>query len=94
MFIEFAWQGFGSRGGYKASVTSLRSCEKIPTYPVETPLLAKAKHISNGGNSSVRRAENYWQEQLQPERGARMCERISSADTEVSEEEEEVLLVL
>jgi len=44
----FAWQGFGSGGGI--GVASVRSCEKLPPYLIEStpagskmdPLLAKA----------------------------------------------------
>ncbi|GAB0204350.1 epimerase family protein SDR39U1 [Grus japonensis] len=56
---------------------------------IDSPL-AKAEPISNGGSASVitylRRGKKH-QEQLQPERGVRRCERNNSADTQVSEEE-------
>ncbi|GAB0184702.1 AN1-type zinc finger protein 5-like [Grus japonensis] len=58
--------------------------------------LAKAEPNSDGGSVSgiteLRRGEkknktkNTHQEELQPERGARTCERNNSADTKVSEE--------
>ncbi|GAB0207995.1 acid sphingomyelinase-like phosphodiesterase 3b [Grus japonensis] len=50
--------------------------------------LAKAEPISDSGSASVityLRRENEHQEQLQPERGVRICERNNSADTKVSE---------
>ncbi|GAB0188514.1 acid sphingomyelinase-like phosphodiesterase 3b [Grus japonensis] len=53
------------------------------------PPLAKAEPISDGGSASgikeLRRGKKLlWQ--LQPERGVRICERNSSADTKVSAE--------
>ncbi|GAB0181460.1 acid sphingomyelinase-like phosphodiesterase 3b [Grus japonensis] len=56
------------------------------------PLLAKAEPINNGGSTSriteLRRGKKVvqHQEQLQPERGVRRCERNNSADTKVSAE--------
>ncbi|GAB0193217.1 epimerase family protein SDR39U1 [Grus japonensis] len=55
------------------------------------PLLAKAEPISDGDSASgilyfKKRGENKHQEQLQAERGVRMCERNNSADTKVSTE--------
>ncbi|GAB0209503.1 AN1-type zinc finger protein 5-like [Grus japonensis] len=59
------------------------------------PSLAKAKSNSNGGSASVitylRRRKKTpnkknHQEQLQPERGVRICERNNYVDTKVSEE--------
>ncbi|GAB0186196.1 E3 ubiquitin-protein ligase MARCHF3 [Grus japonensis] len=53
------------------------------------PLLAKAKPISDGGSASgvtELRRKKPAQQQLQLERGVRVCERNNSADTKVSEE--------
>ncbi|GAB0195028.1 acid sphingomyelinase-like phosphodiesterase 3b [Grus japonensis] len=54
------------------------------------PLLAKAEPISDGGSTSgiteLRRGEKTHQEQLQPERGVKICGRNNSADTKVSAE--------
>ncbi|GAB0179970.1 acid sphingomyelinase-like phosphodiesterase 3b [Grus japonensis] len=56
------------------------------------PPLTKAKPISDGGSTSgitelrSRGEPVQHQEQLQPERRVRICERNTSADTKVSEE--------
>ncbi|KAJ7416106.1 hypothetical protein WISP_73980 [Willisornis vidua] len=73
------------------------SCEKLAGSSsqsggskVDLPL-AKAKPISGGGSTSgiteLRRGKVTVQEQLQWDRGVRICERNSSADTKVSGEE-------
>ncbi|GAB0187950.1 epimerase family protein SDR39U1 [Grus japonensis] len=53
------------------------------------PLMAKAEPISDGGSTSgiteLRRGEKK-QEELQPERGVRRCDRNNSAGTKVSAE--------
>ncbi|GAB0183170.1 acid sphingomyelinase-like phosphodiesterase 3b [Grus japonensis] len=54
-------------------------------------LLARTKPISNGGSvcgitKLGREKKPKDQQQLQPERGVRRCERNNSADTKVSEE--------
>ncbi|GAB0205539.1 acid sphingomyelinase-like phosphodiesterase 3b [Grus japonensis] len=63
----------------------------MPVGSKTDPLLAKAELISDSGSASgipyLRRGGKKHQEQLQPERGARRCERNSPADTQVSEGE-------
>ncbi|GAB0176111.1 acid sphingomyelinase-like phosphodiesterase 3b [Grus japonensis] len=65
----------------------------MPASSKMDPLLAKAEPISHGGSASgiteLRRGGKtpvQHQEQLQPERGMRGCERNISADNKVSEE--------
>ncbi|GAB0180072.1 cAMP-dependent protein kinase inhibitor alpha [Grus japonensis] len=64
----------------------------MPASSKMDPLLAKAEIISDGGGTSriteLRRGKTpaQHQEQLQPERGVRICERNNSADTQVTEE--------
>ncbi|GAB0181320.1 hypothetical protein GRJ2_000597300 [Grus japonensis] len=62
----------------------------MPAGSKTDPTLAKAKPISDGGSASgviqLRRGKKH-QEQLQPEKGVRTCERNNSSDTKVSEEE-------
>ncbi|GAB0206480.1 hypothetical protein GRJ2_003113600 [Grus japonensis] len=61
----------------------------MPASSKTDPPLAKAEPISDNGSASVitylRRGKKH-QEQLQPERGMRICEKNNSADTKVSEE--------
>ncbi|GAB0187143.1 hypothetical protein GRJ2_001179600 [Grus japonensis] len=62
----------------------------MPAGSKTDPLLAKAEPISDGSSISdnkyvIIKGKKH-QEQLQPERGARICERNSSADTKVGEE--------
>ncbi|GAB0180481.1 hypothetical protein GRJ2_000513400 [Grus japonensis] len=61
----------------------------MPASSKMDPPLAKAKPISDGGSASgitwLRRGKNH-QEQLQPARGVRRCERNNPADTKVSAE--------
>jgi len=95
--IGFARQGFRSRGA--TGVTSVGSCQKLPpclTEPMpassKTDLtLAKAEAISDGASTSVvtnlRRKKTLRNDNLQQERGVRICERNNSADTKVSEAE-------
>ncbi|GAB0183117.1 hypothetical protein GRJ2_000777000 [Grus japonensis] len=63
----------------------------MPAGTKTDPLLAKAEPISDSGSASgiteLRvKQTNTWQQQLQPERGVRRCERNNSADTKVSAE--------
>ncbi|GAB0207243.1 EH domain-containing protein 4 [Grus japonensis] len=63
----------------------------MPASSKTDPPLAKAEPISDGGSASVitylrRKEKKQHQEQLQPERGVRRCERNNSADTKVSAE--------
>ena len=63
----------------------------MPAGSKTDPLLAKAEPISDGGSASgitgLRRGEKTAvEQQLQPERGVRICERNNSADTKVREE--------
>jgi len=58
----------------------------MPASSKTDPLLAKADPISNGGSASgitYRRGKKPAQQQLQPERGVRICERNSPEDTKV-----------
>ncbi|GAB0182692.1 junction-mediating and -regulatory protein-like [Grus japonensis] len=64
----------------------------MPASSKMDPPLAKAEPISDGGSASglteLRRGKKpaQHQEQLQPERGMRRCERNNFADTKVSED--------
>ncbi|GAB0181647.1 junction-mediating and -regulatory protein-like [Grus japonensis] len=61
----------------------------MPASSKMDPLLAKAEPISDDGSASgimyLRRGKKH-QEQFQPERGVRRCERNSPADTKISAE--------
>jgi len=79
-------------------MASVRRCKMLPLCLIEPmpasskthPPLAKAEFISKGGSASgityLRRGKKTPSPQLRLERGLKICERNSSADTKVSEE--------
>ncbi|KAJ7405957.1 protein pxr1-like [Pitangus sulphuratus] len=95
------WQQWVYRGGFSEKTPVRRrfsekledsSCpiEPMPAGSKMDPPLAKAEPISNGhrasGITQLRRGEATAQQQLQLERGVRIRERNSPADTKVSGE--------